>query len=119
GVVLEAVGAIWAEPLRAHIAALEKERDAAVADNAALVHGLRALLGGLRDAERRGPVEALLEEHGKALVRARNEGLEEAARVADARKASHAHNRTPCGPCMEDFILAGIIRAMKDPVSEG
>lgn len=48
-------------------------------------------------------------------VRARNEGLEEAAALADGRKANHMHNRTPCGPCTEDYVLAELIRAKKEP----
>lgn len=72
-----------------HIAALEKERDAALADNAALLQALedvaelrlsgqtlKALAVKLRGEPHSG--DALLDEHKRALVRARNEGLEKA-----------------------------------------
>lgn len=90
--------------------ALEAERDAAVADNAVRTERLNESLGGLRVAVDSGdmpmgdgavteitnylddmaailaepaPSTALLAEHAKALVRARNEWREEAARHCD------------------------------------
>lgn len=78
--------------VEAHIAALEKERAVAVADNAALWrladHAMAAHVGArerphileatkVLSADHSGA--ALLEEHDRALVRARNEGREEAA----------------------------------------
>jgi hypothetical protein len=106
-----------AEEIRRHIAALEKERDAALADNAALVrlvdehHGSCPRCWLAVTQEQSHPGSALLEEHRKALdaavagaaevgkrlaethrlelVRSRNEGLERAAEHMEDEESSH------------------------------
>lgn len=117
------------------VVAMRQERDAAIADNAALVNGLRharATMAALRDTDnpksRRSSAErgissadtvlladhpgaALLEEHRMALVRARNEGLERAARHCIESCPGVAQNECPCDAC----VLARRIRALKEP----
>lgn len=130
------------------------ERDAALADNAALLHLVRVAAGdrGLLAScwacghnvahsyacrfgaalERSHPGAALLGKHRKALVRARNEGLEAAAVFMEAEEEKHRsakrkmdlstkaghrgfilaeERETVCGVAADD------IRAMKEPES--
>lgn len=152
-----------------HIAALEAERDAALADNAALKHEAVDLRAGLREASdaakrqtqvaeaeasgRReleadrdeafvvlrkagiGPLTAplqllvtrlwkdrnkwrdthaaLLEEHRKALVRARNEGLEALALKFDALHDECAGHSPHAAACY--LSAAEMASAMKEP----
>jgi hypothetical protein len=127
--------------LRRHIAALENERDAALADNAALVHLVRVAAGdrgpgatcwacgGRLDhgkacrfgaaLERLHPGAALLEEHREALVRARNEGLEKVAQAMPDALGTHATVTLDDGGVvlLSDYV-SGLIRAMKEPESD-
>jgi hypothetical protein len=114
--------------VRAHIAALEQERDTALADNAAhdeVFQNIQKHTACVNTTEAirihlamPHPGAALLEEHRKALVKARNEGLEKAAKaVKDAAQCSC----NPYAPCTCDWSgringLADDIRAMKEPV---
>lgn len=126
--------ATWQEMdlVRAHIAALEKERDAALADNAALVevlgdvaHRSMDTLGG-QDAHDRAvrvhaqphPGAALLEEHRKALVRARNEGLELLAKRLIERRDQMQGRAMADGRRRGLEEAASIARAMKEPESD-
>jgi hypothetical protein len=132
--------------LRRHIATLEKERDAALADNAALVTGVQRIRNlvayptlsardtlsavadvGLSLVVGDHPGAALPEEHRKALVRARNEGLEKAAADVDrlasiadvsAEQASNMKVRLALAEeaaALRDHAVR--IRAMKEPES--
>lgn len=113
-----------------------RERDAAVADNAVLLDGFLRMMGVFEslalEAERSGDVvragehrraaeslrrihaqphlgAALLSEHAKALVRARNEGREQVALWAEALAAQ--------GNNPSALAVAASARAMKEPES--
>lgn len=121
------------------IAALEKERDAALADNVALLaaiaseelgHDYQGLCPDKTQPKARDPEcaacrlldsphpgSALLEEHRKALVRARNEGLEKAAKKADAEREYGCDPYLPCTCDWRQRVrwLPDDIRALKEP----
>ena len=123
-----------ADSIAAHIAALEqdlldmaqsheetvKERDAAVADNAAVRLKLSQAADGYNSREfwdsvdaLRGtahPGAALLEEHRKALARARNQGREEAATSADDECSHWAE--------AEDTDDTGAVRRIRDALRD-
>jgi hypothetical protein len=98
-----------------HIVALEKERDDALADNAELMrlvdehHGSCPRCWLAVTQEQSHPGAALLKEHRNALVRARNEGLEKAARMVES-----ADDGVPLQMLADDGI-----RAMKEPEADG
>ena len=149
--------------LRRHVAALEKERDAALTDNAELTKRTNDALGlaaglpfhGHEGDEESGqhepdceqcakeaisncltealaqphPGTALLEEHRAALVRARNEGLEKAAkRLDDEAEAMEmrASQCAPFSPARDTYEtarntalrMARKVRDIKEPVSD-
>lgn len=111
------------------VKALKEERDAAVADNAALTQELRDLVEDMGKLVARGvftsfvphpslaqvlsqphPGAALLAEHATALVRARNKGLEEAAKSAERTVPLRAGCSCPA-------TIATFIRAKKESES--
>lgn len=123
--------------------ALETERDAAEADNAALMRGMVAALAMSREGPTSAecglsllsllslqphPGAALLEEHRKALVRARNEGLERAALAIDPRTCNTCHRpiewdpvggEDRCGAWFHTGIGCGIRRVSPDGYPAG
>lgn len=136
--VAKAADVDTADSIAAHVAALEKERDAALADNAALVKQVTGVAPYLaaHGFDLRGtaftrphPGAALLEEHRKALVHARNEGLREAdakiLKTAEPPAYFREHH-----PDRNEYVAAlggysvGVnhaldtIRSMKEPESD-
>jgi DNA repair exonuclease SbcCD ATPase subunit len=107
-----------------------KKREAAEADNAALTAAIQRmrnllLFPAMNEADTRMevlrigldavthpcPGAALLEEHRKTLIRARNEGLEKAAQAVGLSGAEMSNAR--------ERRVTAAIRAMKDPEHEG